>query len=182
MGKHFCGQEQSVQDIMEARDVRVRYHDYLLRGYKRTVISYKLNIPGPVKYSPLIKQIFDVGLSELNRKLDQAFVDIVHEKVWYKKSGPEYFAVVDVAAIPIKKLSTSIEEKHPLGRLFDFDIINSDGSQVSREKLGIGQRKCLLCKKGAFECGRSRRHDVDTLITHIRAMAFNYFRLYEEVI
>lgn len=177
MGKYFRGEKQSLEDILTARDERVSYQEYLIKSYKRTVISYKLNIPGPVKYSPLIRQIFDVGLSIFNEKLNKAAIVVVHEKIWYRSSGPEYFAVVDAAAIRVKKLSTTVEETHPLGRLFDFDVLYSDGSQISRQELGIEPRKCLMCENNAFECGRSRKHDISALIAQIRTMAFNYFRL-----
>jgi holo-ACP synthase len=177
VSEYFSGKEQSVQDILESRDLRVRYQEYLLDKYKTTIISYKLNIPGPVKYSSLIKQIFEEGILVFKQKLEEASISIVQEKVWYKDSGPEYFAVFATDAHTMKQLTTSIEETHALGRVYDFDVLNTDGSQVSRQELGINQRKCLLCENNAFECGRSRRHQVSTLIAHIGAMALEYFRL-----
>jgi holo-ACP synthase len=177
VSEYFSGEQQSVQDILEARDLRVRYQEYLLDKYKTTIVSYKLNIPGPIKYSLLIKQIFDEGIKTFKEKLEESSINIVYEKVWYKSSGPEYFAVFDAAAYTIKQLTTTIEETHALGRLYDFDVINTDGSQVSRQELGISQRKCLLCENNAFECGRSRRHEVSSLIAHIETIALEYFRL-----
>lgn len=177
MSRYFQGQEQSVKDILEARDTRVQYQEHLIKTYNMTIVSFKLNIPGPVKYSPLIKQIFDEGLSVFKQKLFKLSIDLVHEKVWYKNSGPEYFAVLNLAASDVKELCTSIEENHALGRLYDFDVVNSEGCLVSREELGLSQRKCLLCDNNAFECGRSRRHDVNSLIAHIETIALNYFGL-----
>ncbi len=176
MSEYFKGQEQSVQDILEARDLRASYQEYLLSKYKSTVVSYKLNIPGPIKYNSLIKQIFDEGIAVFKQKLEEASLDIVYEKIWHKNSGPEYFAVFHAAAHTVKQLTASIEETHALGRLYDFDVLNADGSQVSRQELGIGQRKCLLCNNNAFECGRSRRHEVSTLIAHIEAIALEFFK------
>jgi holo-ACP synthase len=175
VSQYFVGQEQSLKDILEARDIRVQYQEYLINKYSMIIVSYKLNIPGPIKYCTLIKQIFEEGLSAFREEVEKASVSIIHEKIWYKNSGPEYFAVLKDAADTIKKLTTSIEEKHALGRLYDFDVINPNGSQISRQELGIGQRKCLLCDSSAFECGRSRKHDVSTLIAHIENMALEYF-------
>lgn len=177
MSEYFKGEEQVLQDVLEARDVRARYQEYLLDKYKSTIVSYKLNIPGPVKYSSLIKQIFDEGMLVFKQRLHEASISIVFEEVWYKNSGPEYFAVFNVDAVSIKQITSSIEETHALGRLYDFDVLNSDGSQISRQELGIEQRKCLLCENNAFECGRSRRHDVSTLLAHIGTMALEYFGL-----
>lgn len=181
MSQYFKGEEQNVLDILEAKDRRVRYQEHLLDKYKMTVVSYKLNIPGSIKYSPLIKNIFDEGLSVFKQELEKASIDIEQEDVWYKNSGPEYFAVLNSEAVKIKQMTSAIEEFHALGRLYDFDVINSDGSQVSRQEIGIQQRKCLLCENNAFECGRSRRHKVSTLTAHIETMALRYFEMKEDI-
>nr|WP_243428177.1 citrate lyase holo-[acyl-carrier protein] synthase [Clostridium rhizosphaerae] len=162
-------------DILDAREERVRYQEHLLIEYKCTIISYKLNIPGNRKYNLLIKQIFDEGLSIFNKKLDELSINKISEKIIYKDSGPEYFAVFNESEHKIKKLTTDIEEKHALGRLFDFDVISKEGKQISRKELGIASRRCFLCGNNAFECGRSRRHKISDLTDRIEKMALDYF-------
>lgn len=175
MSLFFEGEEQSLINILDAREERVKYQEYLLSKYKNTIISYKLNIPGSIKYNLHIKQIFDEGLLLLNKRLDELSINKLSEKLIYKNSGPEYFAVLDEAEYKIKKLTTDIEEKHALGRLFDFDVINKDGKQISRKELGIETRKCFLCGGNAFECGRSRRHEFRDLLSAIEKTAIDYF-------
>jgi holo-ACP synthase len=175
MSLYFKGEEQSLQDILRSREIRVQYQEYLLDKYKNTVVSYKLNIPGPIKYNSLIKQIFDEGLTVFKLKLDEYLFQNLEEKTMYKNSGPEYFGTFNIEPEKIKGLTALIEETHPLGRLFDFDVIASNGLQLSREHIGIEPRKCLLCGKNAFECGRSRSHGVEALIAKIETMALDYF-------
>ncbi len=175
MSLSFEGVEQSLMDILDAREERVRYQEHLLSEYKSTIISYKLNIPGNRKYNLLIKQIFDEGLSVFNNKLDELSINKLSEKVIYKNSGPEYFAVFKESEYKVKKLTTDIEEKHALGRLFDFDVISKDGKQISRKELGIESRRCFLCGNNAFECGRSRKHEISDLTDRIKKMALDYF-------
>ena len=79
---------------------------------------------------------------------------VLHEQVTYKNSGPEYFAVINISSYIIKQVSTKIEEMHPLGRVYDYDVLNSKGTHIDRQELGIEARKCLLCDKNAFQCGR----------------------------
>lgn len=176
MGVYFKGEEQSLQDILHARDIRALYQQYLLNKYGNTIISYKLNIPGAVKYNPLIKDIFDEGLKTLKQKLEESRISITHEKTIYKNSGPEYFAVFNVSEHLIKKLTTFIEETHALGRLFDFDVLDTLGKQVSRTEIGFEPRKCLLCSNNAFECGRSRKHEISAVTEKIEKMAVDYFQ------
>lgn len=177
MSLYFKGEEQSLEDILRAREVRVEKQNELLNKYGSTVISYKLNIPGPIKYNSLIKKIYDEGLRVLEEKINENKVNILYEEEFIKNSGPEYLAAVDMPAALVKKITTSIEETHELGRLYDFDVLDEMGIQISREELGIDLRKCLLCDNNAFACGRSRAHGVDELINKIEAMAIDYFQL-----
>ncbi|MFL0247256.1 citrate lyase holo-[acyl-carrier protein] synthase [Candidatus Clostridium stratigraminis] len=176
MSQYFSGEKQSLEDILEARDMRADYQQYLINKYGSTIVSYKLNIPGAIKYNPLVKEIFDEGLSAFKQKLGELLIDNVHEKILYKNSGPEYFAVFYENDKLIKKITADIEETHPLGRLYDFDILDAAGNQVSRRDLGLQPRKCLICESNAFECGRSRRHEVSELIEKIEEIAIDYFK------
>lgn len=176
MGVSFIGEEQNLQDILASRDHRVQIQQYFLERYKSSLISYKLNIPGPVKYNSFIKEIFDEGLLAIKNKLKEDSVEIIDEKVLYKNSGPEYFAACKDAPSLIKEITTMIEETHPLGRLFDFDILDIEGNQLSRQQIGREPRKCLMCEKNAFECGRSRNHSVNELLDHIEKIALAYFK------
>lgn len=177
MSLYFKGEEQTLDDILRAREIRVNNQHYLLDKYGSTVVSYKLNIPGPVKYNSLVKQIYDEGLLVFKQKINEYPIHILYEKEFIKNSGPEYLAVFDISAALIKELTTSIEENHPLGRLYDFDVLDAKGRQISREDLGISPRKCLLCDNNAFACGRSRAHGVNELIDKIESMAIDYFQL-----
>jgi len=176
MSLSFIGEEQTLQDILVSREERVEYQQYLLNKFESTVVSYKLNIPGVIKYNSLIKQIFDEGLKLFKAKLKHNLIEIQQEHIMYKNSGPEYFAVFDISSNVIKKLTTEIEETHPLGRICDYDVLNSKGVHIDRQELGIKTRKCLLCDRDAFECGRSRNHEVSELIDKIENMALNYFK------
>ena len=49
-----------------------------------------------------------------------------------------------------------MKESHPLGRLFDMDVLGPDGRKLSRMRY----RKCLICGRQAQECSRSRTHTV----------------------
>ena len=66
----------------------------------------------------------------------------------------------------IKELTTELEENHPFGRLFDMDVIGTDGEKLSR---GV-YRKCLICGCQAHECARSRKHTVAEMQAKIEEM------------
>ena len=63
-------------------------------------------------------------------------------------------------------IATEIEESHPRGRLFDMDVIGTDGMKLSRGTY----RKCIICGCQAQECARSRKHSVEELQAKIEEL------------
>ena len=76
------------------------------------------------------------------------------------------YQALDAPAEDIKTLATEIEESHPLGRLFDMDVIGTDGMKLSRGTY----RKCIICGCQAQECARSRKHSVEELQAKIEEL------------
>ena len=75
-----------------------------------------------------------------------------------------------------KKLSCQIEDSHPLGRLFDIDILAADGTPLSREQVGDTPRQCLLCEHESRWCIRNHTHTQAELHTRINEMIEDYVR------
>ena len=55
----------TLEDILRARDARADAQRRLLRTYRLPLVSFTMNIAGPVKSSPLIALAFDTGLEAL---------------------------------------------------------------------------------------------------------------------
>lgn len=170
------GVKQSLGDILKAKDQRVLFQKELLGKYESALVSYKLNIPGMIKYNSLIKQIFQEGVQAIIDTFKKENIDIIYKKTIYKNSGPELFICFSQEPEYVKKLCVEIEEKHGLGRLYDFDVLNKTGVQISRQDINKEPRKCLLCNKNAFECARSRTHSIESLLSEIENMANRYFK------
>jgi holo-ACP synthase len=56
-----------------------------------------------------------------------------------------------------------IEDHHLLGRLWDVDVIDPSGTSVSRQRLDLPARLCLLCDQAAHACARSGAHALHDL-------------------
>jgi holo-ACP synthase/triphosphoribosyl-dephospho-CoA synthase len=82
---------------------------------------------------------------------------------------------VAAEGIRVKGLGLYIEQTHPLGRLFDIDVIEG-GGKISRAGLGLEERKCLVCGGGAFACGRSRAHKAEELAGAVLDTMENFLR------
>lgn len=169
--------EVSLDEMLLAKEKRVAYYEHLQSEYGGTIVSYKLNIPGPIKSSEMINKIFEAGLNAWKSELTRHNLSMTASKTWYQKTGPEYFAVLKETPLQIKRLTVKLEEEHSLGRLFDFDIIDTQMKSYSRSQIGKEPRKCLICDNDGFQCGRSKAHNLDTLLNKINEMAIESLSL-----
>lgn len=153
--------EATLQEILEAREQRAARQQALLAQYQKPLICFTMNIPGPEKQSRDIAIGFAVGNWLLRDQLRE--YPVVHKELHREITGNTAFYVVDLPARQLKQLAIEIEDTDPIGRLFDMDVIDTDGSKLTREDLGFGRRKCLLCDNDAAICARSRAHGLDQL-------------------
>ena len=160
-------EEVSLQEMLAAREHRSYLQTQLLKQYKKSLISFTLNIPGPVKVLPGVPQAFETGCKRIEALLKERLVLVQHMETIKEKTGYEAFYNVDANPDFIKELMVSLEDQDRLGRLFDIDVLRQDGSKVSREDLGCAPRTCLLCQKPAHVCSRSRAHSVPELTAEI---------------
>ncbi len=210
----------SLEEMLAARDRRAEAQREMLKsiesqgtseGLKDDVclVSFTLNIPGDIKRTPLTKMLFDRGIEELYRIIDEDGNNqdkrsanyTIRERLFFdEKTGSEALFLIqknrdsydDVDALnqnadelnpnvdklnpnvgdvnpneanenclqgeglaaTIKGLLEDVEESFPAARLFDFDVLDSNGEKFSRKV----PRCCLLCNEPAHACARSRAH------------------------
>jgi holo-ACP synthase CitX len=160
----------SLAEMLDARERRSFLQKRLLKEYPGTLICLTLNIPGPVKVLPGLPEVYAKGCSRIESALSSHQIPVQHREEIREKTGYEAFFCVDSDADSVKALMIGLEDQDRTGRLFDIDVIRSDGFKISREDLGKPGRTCLLCEKPAQVCGRSRSHSVDELVKEITAI------------
>ena len=153
------GQEVVLTDMLACRERRVNTQNAYIQKYHCPVISFCMNIPGPIKTNDKIKKAFLSGKEALFDALQKKNIPVLSQIEFDDKTGNEIILAVNYPADKIKELTTEIEETHPFGRLFDMDVIGTDGEKLSR---GV-YRKCLICGCQAQECARSRKHTVSEM-------------------
>ncbi|PAB57960.1 citrate lyase holo-[acyl-carrier protein] synthase [Anaeromicrobium sediminis] len=172
-------ENRNLKSILEAKEKRFLYQRGLLDKYKSTIISFKLNIPGPDKRIDVSKVIFTIGIDHLKEILKREDIFIKSYVELDLSTGYEALLVVDRYPTFIKCLCMEVEEETPLGRIYDFDVIDKNGESVSRKSLGKGERKCFMCENLVWECSRNRTHSVPAMINHIRDLYNNYLKKYK---
>lgn len=90
-------------------------------------------------------------------------------------TGPEAIWCVAHPAAEIKAHCTDLEQTHPLGRLWDLDVICPAQGHVGRQSLGAHLRRCLVCDEPAHACSRSRKHPVEQVVARVEKMIDDWF-------
>ncbi|HSL87013.1 MAG TPA: citrate lyase holo-[acyl-carrier protein] synthase [Bacteroidales bacterium] len=176
-----AGVKPALEEVLKTRENRARFQETLAEKYPgKTVIAFKLNIPGPVKNNKVIEDIFSIGMEDLMEELSAYKVSILYKKTVDLSTGPEAFYVADLHLYNVKKLMIHLEDEKVLGRLYDFDVFSSENDKVvtrSRGEIGYEDRKCLVCSKPARVCGRNRTHSIDEMHERIIELLQNEPRL-----
>ena len=155
--------EVTLMEMLDARENRVRRQRALLDRFGAAMICYTMNIAGPVKNSPRIRQGYALGRRLLGQQLSAAGIKVLHFEEISEKPGNEAIFVVDCAPEAAKAVTVLLEDETPMGRLFDMDVLRPDGSKADRQELGKPGRTCLICGGPAQSCARSRTHTVAQL-------------------
>ena len=156
--------EVNIMDMMQCRERRVQIQNELIQEFHTPVVSFCMNIPGPVKTSELIRSGFKSGKEALLKALAESSVQIFKMVEFHEITGDELLLSADAPAEKLKDIAVNIEENHKYGRLFDMDIIGTDGEKLSRQMY----RKCLICGDKAQNCARSRKHTIAEMQEQIR--------------
>ena len=162
--KQIYYQPVKLEEMLRARDLRLARQKRLLSETGLPLLSMTLNIPGNVKRTRLSVLFFNNEVKRLKDVLKGLGAKIEHENILREKTGDEaLFAIKGLSAHAVKRLAIALEDQSPASRLLDLDVIDQDGSQISRSALGDSPRRCLLCDQPASICARSRAHDTNAL-------------------
>lgn len=167
-------EKEMAYKILESREIRSRIQKSLIKKYRKTLISFTLNIPGLYKGLDIYDEIHEVGYKEIIWTLRKNKILIIYEGRKKKETGSEAYIIVDYNSKRIKELMVKIEETHSLGRIFDIDVFNQEFHQISRTELGLDKRKCLLCDNNARTCIREKKHSYKELIENIENVWRDY--------
>ena len=163
------GKEVDLMEMLDAREKRAYYQKNLLSKTipedNSSLLVMTMAIPGPIKTNEPLNQAFDEMVNHINDQMDSA--NIIETLKREENTGYEYYILSTLSPREMKEFAVGIEETHPLGRLFDIDVLKLNDEQLiegtSRTQLGLPVRKCFICSRPAKDCGRSRRHTVEEL-------------------
>ena len=165
-------EEISLERLLAARDERFRIQTRLRNeNPEATLVVLTVVMPGKYKRTYETIAIAREACKAIERALEGRIELFEHRNL---PTGYEAYVLTDIPRYEVKQLMCQIEEDHPLGRLFDIDVFEEDGTPISRIKAGQPARKCLICGKEARVCMRERNHSYEELIAHICKLVSDY--------
>ena len=162
--------EVTLLDMLNTRELRVQRQQQLLQKVHpatgttpNTLLSFTMNIAGPIKRTDAIVAGFDEGRRRLRAYFTAHKITPLETVIIDEKTGPEAYYTFKEMPGEIKSLTIAIEEHDALGRLFDMDVLDHHGHKTDRTDLGHKGRTCLICGGPAKECASRRTHSVEEL-------------------
>ena len=141
--------------MLEARERRRDRQQELLAAYRLPLVCFTMNIAGDIKKTAAVACAHSWGVDKLKAVLGEP----VFEMRFREPTGCEAYLVYDREINGIKQAAVEIEEGEPVGRLYDIDVIDTDGTKLSRDY----ERTCLVCGGPVSLCARNRNHGLPAI-------------------
>lgn len=124
----------------------------------------------PIKDSEVTRRIFNHGVTALRALAAKQGWQIQEQAALVSASGPEGMLSIAAPARDLKLAIIELEHSHPLGRLWDIDVLTPEGEILSRRDYSLPPRRCLLCEQSAAVCARGKTHQLTDLLNRMEAL------------
>lgn len=165
----------SLDALLAAKESRAARQTDWLTHYQQPVISLTLVTPGNVKDSIRYRNTMGVALQACDQMLWENGWTVLDRRVLWLPTGPEALWCVAHQAPEIKAHCAALEQTHPLGRLWDMDVICPRDGHIGRLALGRAMRRCLICENSAHACARSRAHSPEEVVARVEKIIDGWF-------
>ncbi|TKI06551.1 citrate lyase holo-[acyl-carrier protein] synthase [Martelella alba] len=164
----------TLEQLLAAKECRSARQREWIRQFGHPLLSLTLVTPGPVKDTPGYRLLMNLAVTAADGMLAAGGWPVAAREIFWLPTGPEACWSVNGGGVSLKTAAVKLEQAHPLGRLWDMDVIATDARPIGRASLGRDGRRCLLCRRPAHACARSRRHPLSQLSARIEKMLEEY--------
>ena len=180
----------TLDELLASRDARHAMQQKLMAEHSgKTLVCLTVVMPGSVKRNQQSLTVARAAVKAM-RKAYNISDDLLPEtelltnelKIETREClverdlnpGYEAYLITPLPLLEAKRVAVDIEDTHPLGRLFDIDVIDAQGIPVSRDRVGGQPRRCLVCDHEARYCMRMRWHTQEEIWARIKQMTDDY--------
>ena len=180
----------TLDELLASRDARHAMQQKLMAEHSgKTLVCLTVVMPGSVKRNQQSLTVASAAVKAM-RKAYNISDDLLPETELLTNelkteageclverdlnTGYEAYLITPLPLLEAKRVAVDIEDTHPLGRLFDIDVIDAQGIPVSRDRVGGQPRRCLVCDHEARYCMRMRWHTQEEIWARIKQMTDDY--------
>ena len=150
-------------ELLAARDAREALIGSLQAETAAVLLFVSTAIPGPEKHPPGAQALLDWSIARLYDRIDDCRLLVTESDTL----GPYVALAVNKQAAAAKHVCIGIENEHPPARLLDLDVYAANGARLGRADVGAPARSCLACGEPAFDCIRTNRHTLESLLERV---------------
>ncbi len=161
------GRAISLTELLASRDNRQARQQQWLKQHRVTLLVLTVVMPGPIKDSALTRRIFNAGWTQIQQAGQPLAGHFLRADAFALATGCEGFWSIQADAKEVKQWAVARESDSPVGRLWDIDVLTTDGCILSRRTSQLAERQCLLCSLPASVCARQRTHSQAELLAEI---------------
>ncbi len=160
-----------LNELLAARERRAAYEAELCRRFPGAcIVVFTVVAPGPDKRTPAARKLFDAGLAALQKLLLAYELIPLHAEALTSIAGDTAYLALKSDAYFLKSELCKLEERAPYGRLWDMDVLDPAGKRVERERVGYGERSCIVCGRPGRACASRRLHPLDEVLLAAEAL------------
>lgn len=164
--------EITLDQLLASRERRQQRQNSLMSDHPtQTLVCLTVIMPGAVKRNSHSLIIANAAITAV---LECFKGTLSHIEAHDLTTGYEAYFLTSINPMEAKRITTELEDTHPLGRLFDLDVFHPDGTPMNRNEVGRQPRQCLLCDNEARYCMRAHSHTTAQLLDRIREMVDQY--------
>lgn len=158
----------SLHELLASRDARHAMQMQLIEAHPEcALVCLTVVVPGSVKRCRQSLTVAHAAVEALRKAFRPAEEMLTERDL---PTGYEAYMLVPMPHLDAKRIACRIEDTHPLGRLFDIDVIDAHGAPIPRSAVGGSLRRCLVCGNEARYCMRLRSHSQQQIWQRIDAM------------
>ncbi|MFS2224630.1 citrate lyase holo-[acyl-carrier protein] synthase [Pantoea sp. B65] len=165
----------NLTELLAAKEARAQRQSSWLTHYAQPLVSMTLVTPGAVKDSSRYRRNMGIALQACDQLFWQHRWPVLARKVLWLPTGPEALWCIEHGAPEIKAATVALETEHPLGRLWDIDVICPQSGLIGRRSLDEAGRRCLICDGPAHACARSRQHPIEQVVEKVEEIIDAWF-------
>lgn len=155
----------TLHELLASRDARHAMQLKLLADNSgKTLVCLTVVMPGSVKRNSQSLLVAHAGVDAIREAFRPEAGCMTERDL---PTGYEAYLLTPMPLLDAKRVAVGIEDTHPLGRLFDIDIIDPEGCPVPRERVGGQPRRCLVCNREARYCMRQHSHTQEEIWARI---------------